>query len=486
MSVAEIVRRWGLAAVLTLTALVSWQAAERRDTDIAGTDPILYERSLQTPMWSARRIPRTLQAPVADDLVRPDLEALIAGSPPSTCLLVTSEGRTIQPTTNTTLPLVPASNQKLATTFAALDPTVLGPDFRFRTRTAVDSLPVDGVVAGNLYLIGDGDPFLSTDDWWRQYEETGGRFHTRLEDLVAAITAAGVTQITGSVIGDETAFDTVRQGPWAERLINSLQSGPLSALTVNENFVSWPSSPTSGGPSRSVTTDPARQAAAVLDSLLRQAGVTIEGEATTGVAPAEATELAAVVSPNLVEVVTHINSYSSNLGAELLMKKMGQIHRGVGSTTAGADVVLATLQAAGVPTEGLTIDDGSGLAESNRLTCQALSAILVSAGPESELASTLSIGGVRGSLAERLDESLADGTVAAKTGTLNDVTALSGFVQSADDPDVELTFAYVTNAPDVSRDPVVTSLQDVFAAELAAFPGHPAVELLSPLPSVPG
>lgn len=468
-----------MVALLALTALVSWQMAERRDTDTVSFVPIAYERTLATPMWSARRIPRTLQAPVVDDAIRPTLDALISGSPATSCLLVRSGDRIIQPASNVTMPLVPASNQKLFTTFAAFQ--LLGPEFRFRTTVLADSAPVDGVVVGNLYLVGDGDPFLTTDDWWAQYEHLDGRHHTRLESLVERIVAAGVTEVTGSLIGDESAFDAVRQGPWADRLIVSKQSGPLSALTVNEGFVAWPSDPTGSSRQRSETDNPPLQAASTLAQLLAAAGITIGG-VEAGVAPVARVEIAAIESPNLVDLVTHINSYSSNIGAELLLKKLGQVQQGEGSTPAGAATVFDLLTVAGIPTAGLVINDGSGLAETDRITCAAMSAILTATGPESDFARTLSVGGERGSLAARFAGTPGAGAVLAKTGTLNDATALSGFIASANDADVALSFAYVANESFIIGEEEVLGLQDVFAVGLTAYPGRPTLDTLSPRP----
>lgn len=478
MSVGQFLRRWGLAIVLGTTALVSWQASERGDTDVVSVERIPYEQSLRTPMLTARRVPRTLQAPVVDERIGGALRALVRSSPPETCLLVQVDDRTLEPASRVDVGLVPASTEKLLTTYAAS--LVLGLDFRFTTTVAADRPPQDGVVDGDLYLIGSGDPFLSTANWWTQYESTDGRHHTRLEELADRIADAGVVEVTGDLVGDESLFDTERQGPWAERLINGKHSGPLSALTVNEGFADWPEmfiSPRQ----RSETDNPPLHAVAVLNQLLAERGVTVAG-LDVGRAPDDAVEITRIQSPLLIDLLTHINSYSSNIGAELLLKRMGVEEVGVGSTQAGAGVVRAALADDGVPVEGLRIDDGSGLAETNLLTCRAVAAVLANAGPGSPFSQTLAISGERGTLSTRMVDTTAEGLVKAKTGTLQDATALSGYAQSRTDPEIDLIFAYIANEPFIAANQPVLELQDTFATALTGYPGRPSVDELMPLP----
>ena len=478
MGVGQFARRWLPAILLGITALAVWNEAERRDTDVVSTAEVVYERDLQTPILAARRIPRTLQAPVADANIAPVLRAMINDSPSTTCLAVRVGDRVLTPSARIDQGLVPASNQKILTTYAAY--LILGSDFHFTTSVVADRDPVDGVVAGNLYFVGDGDPFLSTENWWTQYETNDARFHTRLEDLADRIAEAGIVEVTGTVVGDESLFDTERQGLWAERLINAKQSGPLSALTVNEGFNDWPELYVSSR-QRSATDDPAVHSASVLIQLLGERGITVTEPPASGVAPANAVDVTAIDSPPLVDLLTHINSYSSNMGAELLLKRLGVAARGEGSTASGATALLDALAADGIPIDGIRIDDGSGLAETNLLTCQAILAVLTNAGPDSDFARTLAVAGERGTLLERMVETPAAGSVFAKTGTLNDATALSGYAQSLTDADIDLLFAYIANEQFVISNEDVLALQDSFATSLTDYPGSPSVDALSPL-----
>lgn len=479
MKPAQLLRRWGLVAVLALVAVGSWQAAQQGDTDEERLDPVVYPRALSTPLLSARRVPRTLQAPVVDADIAPSIQAAIAASPPTSCLVVRAGHRVLQPAANVDTAMVPASNEKLLTTSVALD--VLGSGFRYHTAVRADAAPVGGVVNGNLYLVGSGDPFLGTDEWWAQYDQLDGRFHTRMEDLVAAVKRAGITQVTGTVVGDESLFDAQRQGPWAQRLVAARESGPLSALTVNEGFTDWPERAGSTAKARVPADNPPVAAATVLAQMLSAQGVGIVNPAIgAGTTPAAAVEVAGVDSPPLSDVITHVNSYSMNMGAELLLKRLGVAAAAEGSTQGGSRVVLSRLQARGVPADGLRIDDGSGLAETDRVSCRALVAVLAAAGPDSPLAASLSIGGTRGSLLERMVATPARGRVLAKTGTLNDVAALSGFVHSATDPEVTLTFAYVANQNQLPIE-ATRAVQDTLMAALTSYPSGPAASDLGPL-----
>jgi D-alanyl-D-alanine carboxypeptidase/D-alanyl-D-alanine-endopeptidase (penicillin-binding protein 4) len=192
-----------------------------------------------------------------------------------------------------------------------------------------------------------------------------------------------------------------------------------------------------------------------------------------------------IQSPPLVDIITHINSYSSNLGAELLLKRIGWEMIGVGSTAAGTDAVRSILAENGIPVEQLVIDDGSGLAETDRVTCQVLAGILADAGADSAFAESLSIGGERGSLGTRFEGAPADGLVPAKTGTLNTVSARSGYVQSATDGAVALIFAYVANEEPTLSNDAAKSIQDEIVNSLTSYPGPPTIEVLLPLDPVP-
>lgn len=472
-------------ALLAGVALGSWRAANQADFAPISAEPEVYERALQTPMLSARRLPMTLRAPISDELIRNDVNAVIANAPSNqTCLVVRNGDRVLGNPTDVAGGLVPASNQKLITTWAALG--LLEEDFRFETEVASEVPAVDGVIDGDLYLIGDGDPFLYTDDWLQQYADVDGRSHTRLEDLADRVAEAGITAVNGTVVGDETLYDAQRYGPWDGRLIDQKQSGPISALTLNEGFAVWPAEYPNSPRPRVPADNPPLQAASTFGQLLQERGITIGG-VQAGAAPPTAIRVASIQSPPLVDTVTHINSYSSNIGAELLLKRMGLFVSGQASTEAGAAVVTGYLEGQGVPMDDLDIRDGSGLSEDNRLTCAALATILDSAGPETAFGRSLSISGERGSLLLRFNETSARSLVLAKTGSLRGVSALSGYVLSdpADGEDGHVTFSLIVNDDDVITEDQTVALQEPFLIALTGYPAGPGVADLSPRPTQP-
>jgi D-alanyl-D-alanine carboxypeptidase/D-alanyl-D-alanine-endopeptidase (penicillin-binding protein 4) len=481
VSFGRLLRRWALPVVLAVVALGAWQAANRADFDPVDPTEVVYDRTLATPMLSGRRLPRTLRAPVSDDLIADEIDRIAEPiADQQSCLAVRNAERELGTTVDPPGGVIPASNQKLITTWAALE--LLGPEFTFRTRVVSPSAAVDGVLDGDLYLVGDGDPFLYTDDWIVQYPDTRDRHHTRLENLADAVVDAGVTAVTGSVVGDETLYDDVRYGPWDGRLIVQKQSGPLSALTVNEGFVDWPQEYRSAL-LRSETDAPPVHAASVFNQLLRERGVAVSGPPVAGAAPAGSLDITSIRSPTLADLATHVNSYSSNLGAELLLKRIGLEVGGVGSTEAGAAAVTELLTRDGLPMVDVAIRDGSGLAETNRLTCSLLVSLLAGEGPETPLGRSLAIGGTRGSLLERFVDSPADGLVLAKTGTLQGVRALSGYVLS-DAPDTEpgryVSFAQILNDDDIVEEETMLAVQEPLVNALVTYPTGPSIDELSP------
>ncbi len=485
MEIARILRLVAAPTVLAVIALVAWQSADNLDfEDVAGTR-VEYQAAVDSPMLTARRIPQTLQAPVSDDILATTLSSTVDQYPNESCLAVMDGDRILAPTAGVAGGLVPASNQKLVTTFAAL--RILGPDFRFVTTVQTAATVEGGTLTGDLYLVGGGDPFLSTDQWQSQYEIVDARSRSRLEDLadsvVAALAAEGVTSVAGSVVGDESFLDTERYGPWRSGLITQNQSGPLSALTVNEGFVDWPETFLGSPRARSQTDDPARHGAEQFTELLRARGLTIEGPPSAGVAPAGGRVVAELFSPELAAVVTHVNTHSSNLGAELLLKRLGRDRLGEGSTAAGARAVTELLQELEIPMTDVVINDGSGLAESNRLTCDAVAAILTLAGRDSILAESLAVAGERGTLKDRFTTAPIAGQVRAKTGTLSGVRALSGYADSNVDDDA-IVFSYIINDSEVVGD-VELEAQTPLLTSLIRYPEGPSVDELSPRPARP-
>ena len=247
-------------------------------------------------------------------------------------------------------------------------------------------------------------------------------------------------------------------------------------------------------------TDPALHAAQVLDGLIEARGVGVSAQADKGTAPprSELHSLGSVQSPPMAEIVARMLRYSDNTTAEMLLKDIGRRFHGSARAEAVTDVHDVLERLLGIPTEGIVIADGSGLSLHNRLTCDLITRLLLRAGPDSPLVTGLAVVGESGTLrdceaeseasaeadSETLTDGVADGPVWAKSGTLNDVSALAG-VTVARNGDV-LTFALITNREGLIFD--LGFCNELQRGLIAAAAGHPygpssADALLHPQPA---
>jgi D-alanyl-D-alanine carboxypeptidase/D-alanyl-D-alanine-endopeptidase (penicillin-binding protein 4) len=323
--------------------------------------------------------------------------------------------------------LLPASNEKLVVTYAALE--ALGPAFRMRTAVLGEGrLDPAGVWVGNLVLKGSGDPTLD---------------RAALARLAEGVRAAGVRRVTGSLVGDESWFDSRRSGPGWKAGFVPFESQALSALAVE------------GVADAAGTVRLFREA-------LTRAGVRVTGGSK--LARAGGWPLAVHWSPPLAEILRHMDVVSDNFTAELVLKQLGAVAGGQGTTAAGAEVVRTVLAAHAVPLAGVRIADGSGLSALDRMTPKALVTILQRGWTDREIRSVLfgvlPVSGRDGTLEDRMSRPPARGNVRAKTGTLNGVSALSGYVRE------RYAFAVLVNAPGLSTY-AAHAAQDRFATVLA-------------------
>jgi D-alanyl-D-alanine carboxypeptidase/D-alanyl-D-alanine-endopeptidase (penicillin-binding protein 4) len=462
-----------VAAPLVLAVAVAGcvVAAVRADADASARPRKVVH--VTTPVLSARRVPEVIAAPVADRRLRTALDALVATTPGTTCVAVTVAGRPVYAAQGST-PLVPASLAKLLTAAVAVD--VLGADSTLTTRVVTSTAPDDGVVDGDLWLVGGGDPVLATASYAARFRRQP-QVHTELERLAQLVVDAGVREVRGGVMGDESRYDADRYpDSWPQRWVDQDQSGPLSALTVDDAWVTYPPNPDTRLPDEEPAADPAVHAATVLTRLLVERGVAVTGVPGSGTAPVGSTELAAVASPPVRELVAEMLAESDNQTAELLTKEIGLHEAGSGTTVAGVGVILHRLG-----DDDIVLEDGSGLAPDDRLTCDAVQALLDDVGPDSPVALGLPVAGRTGTLDERFVGAPAAGRLRAKTGTLNQVTALAGYVDSIQG--VPLTFSWIENLPPsevVDVDDLAR--QDDLAAILVGYPDGPALVDLEPKP----
>ncbi len=456
------------AAVLAVIALAAGVLVvmKRPDTELAAGAP--PASSASTPVLSARRAPEALARPVAARNLREAVAPVLATAPPDTCLEVRDGGNVVV-SHNASQPLIPASNMKLLVADVALD--LLGADTRLSTRFVTDGAPTDGsVVRGNLYMVGGGDPLLTTGPYNSRLPN-GKQPVTDMDDVADQIAATGIKEITGSVVGDGSRYDAVRTTPsWPDRFFGQGQVAPLSALLVDDGWQS------SGGPAE----DPDVHAAAVLTELLEARGIQIGGAPTSGVAPAGAPLLTEVPSLTIAELVAELLRFSDNTTAELLVKELGAQQGAGGSTAAGLDVLRTWIESAGIPAEGVTFDDASGLSGADRATCSFLATLLSSGGPDGVVANGLAVPGQPGTLDDRMTGDDLRDRVRAKTGTLRDATGLSGWLTTR--PSVPLAFSILTNTPNRQITAEDISLQSRLLTAMLDYPASPDLAALSPAP----
>jgi D-alanyl-D-alanine carboxypeptidase/D-alanyl-D-alanine-endopeptidase (penicillin-binding protein 4) len=333
-----------------------------------------------------------------------------------------------------TVPRPPASVQKLYTTSTVL--LRFGSDTRLRTQVlGLGALDPIGVWRGDLYLRGTGDPTL-------------GR--PQIAALAGAIAAQGILRVDGSVFGDESFFDALRGSSRTAFAFDRDIGGVLSGVAVANGF--------------SRDGAPAKEAARRLSKALRASGVRVDGRSGARIAPAEASELAAVASPPMAELIRLTNVPSNNFDAEMLLKGLGASYGLAGSTTAGGVVVRAQLATFGI---GAQVVDGSGLSRANRTSPQQVVTLLQrmhreEVGPQFE--ASLPVAGRTGTLRKRMRGTTAQDRCRAKTGTLRAISTLAGICQTTAGRTVG--FAIMMSTARITR---AHRLQDRMTAAMATY-----------------
>ena len=436
-------------------------------------------RQTLVPVLSMRRVPDVIIRAVGRQRLRDRLdEALadptIAEALPQSCLTASSGGVSLFEF-HPHLAVIPASTIKTLTAVGVF--AHVRPDETLRTSLRASVAPSGGVVRGDLWLVGGGDPLLATKDYLATFERQP-QLATPFEDLVASLADAGVTRITGRVIGDDRRYDDQRTIPtWKQSYSTSGEVGPLSALAVNDGFTDG------DGTARKASADPAKGAASLLTRLLQDRGITVSGKASSarelqlGAVDAVAPfEIAAVDSLPAQVIVTEMLQESDNTTAELLLKEIGFRATGTGTTAAGTGAVRTALNARGLDPAGLSSIDGSGLDRGDRATCALLMGAISSDRVDGPLVSGLAVAGTSGTLRKRLADSPLAGNLRAKTGTLNGVSGLVGTLTSARGGRID--FASVFNGLASSDFGVIAANR--IAEILYAYPDVPAAIGIAP------
>ena len=331
------------------------------------------------------------------------------------------------------------------------------------------SAPLDGIVDGDLFLVGGGDPLLSS-DWYptSNLELNAVTSPTSLDALADRVVAAGVRQVTGSVVGDGSRYDDEFFAPgWGDG-VAGLEGGPYDALMANDSRVLG--DPLRGG-------DPNEAAAREFTLLLEARGIDVGADATTGVGPPQAAELASIDSAPLSDVVAEMLGNSDNNTAEMVVKELGYTGSAPGTREAGLGVVRSQLAEWGVDVAPIVLVDGSGLSLDNRLTCDAVLTVLQRSGFESPVGQGLPVAGQTGTLAGVFVDHPVAGRLRGKTGTLNNppfntdppaVKALAGFLPVEGGSAVE--YVLILNGPTISDQSEYRPLWDSLADALDTYP----------------
>ena len=422
MRVVSIVGAVGAAALLTGSVLAG--SVSERVVPVTASAQV---DAPTVPVLSARRTPVTLSHMARVGRVVRSLATSLGRVPDGSCAVVDWEGERLGEVASS-LSLVPASAMKVVTASVALE--VLGADHVWET-TIHGSVGPGGDAAG-LWLVGGGDPVLHTAAYpsTEKYPTFNG---TALEKLADAAVAAGLRRVTGNIIGVDTRYDAERFVASWPSSFHVLEAGPLGALMVDDGSVFG---------AAQKPDDPAVAAAEMLRQLLAARGVVIDGVPAHDVLPADVPSIAAVQSLPLTAVLQEMLVNSDNNAAELIFKEIGFEGKGLGSTSAGAEVVTETMGKWGLAKD-LVVVDGSGLSSENRVPCSTFAGLLERFG--AEISGLLPVAGETGTLRDIFEGESVAGRLTAKTGTLSGVKALVGFVPVAEGDPVR--FVLVLNAP---------------------------------------
>jgi D-alanyl-D-alanine carboxypeptidase/D-alanyl-D-alanine-endopeptidase (penicillin-binding protein 4) len=364
------------------------------------------------------------------------------------------------------VPFTPASTFKVLTAVTALE--TLGPDYRFETRFESLDDPRDGTLDGDLYVVGSGDPSLTADD---------------LRGGIAALARAGVTRVSGGVVGDGTAFGGREVNPaWNPDDLQYDYAAGTSALSIDEGTVELHVTPSSVGAPATISARPpgavritggvitgndtslsidraaasntfsfdgdiaadAEQSfyrpvidqplyvATVARTMAQQRGITVEAPARAGESPVAARVLWIHRSAPLRALLAHMLFESDNHYAEELLRAVGAYAGALGTEHTGALAERAVLRRLETPADGLHVVDGSGLAATDRIEPISVATLLARAAldPAGDvLIGDLPRVGIEGTVRHH-DVTTALGRARAKSGHIADVNALVGYVQT--------------------------------------------------------
>lgn len=492
-------RRRRLTAGLFAVFIVLFAIFVVRPRSHAAPAPALPQARQAAVVAPRRPAPPWGQASQAElrSVLRAALAPAINGAGAWSCIVIAQDG-TVLYDDGGSHAVTPASAQKLIVADASL--ANLGPNYRFDTLLAAAQQPRDGAIDGDLWLVGSGDPSLRSND---------------LNAGIADLRKAGVQTIHGGVVVDGSAIAGEEINPlWNADDANEDFMAATSGVSLDEDTVEfhvigtqpgepaqvriWPQSSdvqhfgsvmTGGGDDVIVAATQTpnlfrldgnippgveekfyvpvhgidRYAASVLTSYVKQNGIALGGGVHTGTVPLDAQILWEHRSAPLSRLLQHMLVFSDNHFAEQLMRTVGG---GSGDTADDADGLRAeraVLARQGIPTPGLHIVDGSGLAHANRVAAITLARILAYYDAMRDgniLYPLLPRGGKDGTL-RMYEFTAAQGRVRAKSGHVYGVSSLAGYVETRKHGRV--VFAFLINGSPGDPDAAIVSAVDRLA-----------------------
>ena len=302
----------------------------------------------------------------------------------------------------------PASTQKLLTAISALD--LLGVAHLYRTAVYADGTIASSVLNGNIYIIGDFDPKLSTD---------------HLKQIVSAIKDLGIKQINGRLYADLSMKDTLCLGNgwcWDDKqpYLTPLSLGGDAYKCTDSKINRY---------------NPSLNFLQALTSQLRAANISVQGYGIATYRPSANSTVVCTITHTLEEILQQMMKDSDNLFAESMFFQLAaDKKRGIGWKDC-AEMVESVITKTGAPVTYAKVADGSGLSLYNYVTASLHVAMLRYAYHHEEIFNplyhSLPIAGVDGTLEKRMTVGAAYRNVHAKTGTVTGVSALTGYVTAS-------------------------------------------------------
>jgi D-alanyl-D-alanine carboxypeptidase/D-alanyl-D-alanine-endopeptidase (penicillin-binding protein 4) len=333
---------------------------------------------------------------------------------------------------NASQSMIPASNTKLFTTAVALE--LMGGDYLLSTKILSDDDDFsDGIIEGNIYIKGFGNSTFESSD---------------LDSLVNKLYQSGLRKITGNVVGDDSYFDNVySRDDWINEERANVKLPPISALVIDRNRTTVIRKKRRRYRTYFVNiTNPPLFAAKKLKEKLTSYGIEVDGKPIYSQAPDSIKNLAESSIPLRV-LLQKINKRSDNFLAECLFKTIGAVYSGQqGNSFFSTQAILSYIRDNGIYSEGTQIVDGSGISRFDQVTAGAITGLLekiyFNIKNYQDFYNSLSIAGVDGTLHDRMVGSLAENNFRGKTGTLNGVSSVSGYITTADGDDLIVSIIF--------------------------------------------